>query len=366
MIGPDLSEFDAEQQIADLKRENEQLRAKVAARTDVNELDKVKQENAQLRRALAAVHKTDVAAERALDMLDKAVERAVCTYKPAAKRKPGKVEPHTLALLFSDAHAGEVVSLEETNGLGEYNYDIMLGRMRTLADRVRSHNDHYGPARARKLVITSLGDGISGEIHEELKDTNEYANSELMVRFGEDVGEWIATEFAGEFDEIEMVCVPGNHPRFTKKERSKLKWDNGDFIASHYTRLKLEKYPHVKVVVPKAARAVVNICGEEILCLHGQGVKSTMVGVPWGGILRQSERLQKLFDLVDVKVDRVFAGHWHNPNLAEDWSVVINGSLKGIDEYVVDRALAAKPPSQVLTVFHPKHGMTGAHKLDLA
>lgn len=89
-----------------------------------------------------------------------------------------------------------------------------------------------------------------------------------------------------------------------------------------------------------------------------------MVGVPWGGIMRQTERLRALFDLVDEKPDHVFCGHWHNPQIAEDFSILVNGSVKGIDEYGIDQHGGGKPPVQLLAAFHPKWGITGVHKID--
>jgi hypothetical protein len=266
--------------------------------------------------------------------------------------------------MFSDAHAGEVVSPIETNGLNEYNWQVMLERFRRLADAVRSHRDHYGVA-ARHLKIYSLGDGLSGNIHEELKETNEFPFAECIVRFGEDVGSWISTEFASEFETIEYDAVVGNHPRYSKKQRAKVAYDNGDWIASETTRLYLRNHEKISVRAHRARQAIVETCGEKHALIHGDGVRTTMAGIPWGGIVRHTDKLRKLFDLADIPVKRVFGGHWHNSQIAEEWSIFINGSIKGIDEYGIGEYGDGKPAGQVLVAMHPKWGVTGAHKIDL-
>lgn len=323
----------------------------------------LQQRVAELEKELARARAEDVREERVLKALETSLSRVVPNYRKASDPLLSSRGPHTLALLWSDCHASEVVSPTETLGLNEYNWGIMMNRLRKLAVGVRSHRDHYG-AKARKLVICSLGDQLTGVIHEELALTNDTSFADSMVRFGEEGAQWIAEEFGSEFDEIEVHVVPGNHPRFSQKPRHKLAYDNADMVAGHIMRIALQNVPNVRVNVPRANKAIIEICRRKVLLLHGEGVRSTMVGVPWGGIMRQTERLRALFDLVDEKPDHVFCGHWHNPQIAEDFSILVNGSVKGIDEYGIDQHGGGKPPVQLLAAFHPKWGITGVHKID--
>lgn len=329
----------------------------------VSREEMLEQQLVEARKALLQARAEDVREARVLEVLEGSISRVVPTYKPRPRRTSVDHEAHTLCLLWSDCHASEVVSLTETLGLNEYNWPIMMERLRRLAEGVRSHRDHYG-AKARKLVIASLGDQLTGVIHEELRDTNDTTFSDSMVRFGEEGAQWISQEFGDVFEEIEVHVIPGNHPRFSQKPRHKLSYDNGDYVAGHIMRIALAGHPNIRVNVPRASKAIIDICGRKVLLLHGDGVRSTMVGVPWGGIIRHSERLVKLFDLADVEVQHVFGGHWHNPQVAEDFSILINGSIKGVDEYGIDKFAGGKPPVQLLAAFHPRHGITGVHKID--
>jgi len=323
----------------------------------------LEQELVEARKALASARVEDVREARVLE----AIERGIRALKPSSTvahpRRPSQGTEHTLCLLWSDTHAGETVSLVETNGVNEYNWQIMFERLRTVASSVRSHRDHYG-TRARTLHIASLGDMLTGVIHQELAETNDVPFADSMVQFGVEAGDWIAEEFADEFDRIVIDCVVGNHPRFSQKPRNKVAYDNGDYVVGHFIRQRLREYKHITVNVPKSDRAIVTICGRTVLLAHGDGVRTTMAGVPWGGVIRHTERLEKLFSLSDIKVDHVFGGHWHNPQIAENFGILINGSVKGPDEYGMKKYGGGAPPVQLLAAFHPKWGMTGIHKID--
>lgn len=337
--------------------------AKPAPGSPVSREEVLEQRLKEAEKQLAEARAEDVREARVLGALEASVQRVVPSYRPGPRRRAADGDGHTLVLLWSDCHASEVVSPVETLGLNAYNWDIMQARLRRLADGVRSHRDHYG-TKARHLVICSLGDQLTGVIHEELAQTNDTTFSDSMVRFGEEGAQWIVEEFGDVFDRIDVHVIPGNHPRFSKKPRHKLSYDNGDYVAGHIMRIALRNTPNVTVNVPRANKALIEVCGRRILLMHGDGVRSTMVGVPWGGIMRRSERLKALFDLVDEKPDHIFCGHFHTAEIADDFSIVVNGSLKGVDEYGIDEHGGGKPPVQLLAAFHPKRGVTGVHKID--
>ena len=64
-----------------------------------------------------------------------------------------------------------------------------------------------------------------------------------------------------------------------------------------------------------------------------------------------------LADAPNTKFDTVLMGHWH-----QYWPtprVIVNGSLKGYDEYArVDLRAEPEPPAQALWFTHPKWGVT--------
>ena len=49
-------------------------------------------------------------------------------------------------------------------------------------------------------------------------------------------------------------------------------------------------------------------------------------------------------------------GHWHQ--LIQLERLIVNGSLKGYDEYAYSNNFGFEPPRQALWLTHPEHGLT--------
>lgn len=54
--------------------------------------------------------------------------------------------------------------------------------------------------------------------------------------------------------------------------------------------------------------------------------------------------------------DCLIMGHWHQ--LIQMQRVIVNGSLKGYDEYAYNNNFGYEPPKQALWITHPDHGIT--------
>jgi predicted phosphodiesterase len=326
--------------------------------------EQLEQENAELRRALAKARSEDVKFERVIQAIETNLRVGRSTYKP--RRAPSTArarEGHTLVLLWSDQHAAEAVSLEQTNGLNEYSWEIMMRRHDELRRGIASWAERFGPIDT--LQILSLGDGLSGNIHEELAETNEMPLSEATVQWGIDAAEWLKTlpdviPWAGKA-QVRVVSVPGNHPRAHKKPRAKMKYDNADWVSSHIARVALSREPWIDFQIPRGARALVEVCGRRILATHGDAVPpSAMVGVPWGGVIRLEAKMRNQF-----QYDHLAMGHFHEPNLIGNRRIWVNGTIKGDDEYGIERFGGGTTPTQLLIPFHPRFGMVGAQYIDL-
>lgn len=319
----------------------------------------LRQQITELNSALRKVRNEDVKFERVIDTLEALVPSMEPRYTPRPNPavKSGNRKPHTLLLMWSDQHAGEMVSLEETGGLNEYDWSIMMHRHDLLREKLISWAEIFGPVE--ELVIAAIGDGVSGDIHDELKQTNEMPLAEAIVQWGLDGGAWIES-LVPYFKKIRVVCVRGNHSRFSQKPQAKKGYASGDWQASQIQAQVLKQYDSVEFIIPRANRAKLEIYGRKLMLIHGDAVpSSTMVGVPWGGVIRYSEKLARSHDF-----DHLLLGHFHEPH-AIGKRIFVNGSTKGVDEYILDRHGTGSPPAQVLLPFHPDHGVCGAQYIDL-
>ena len=331
---------------------------------EVSETEMLQQRVRELESQLRKDRKSAVYDERVTQAVEAAIQKAEPKYSPQAIPKAKKKgTQHEFVLDWSDLHAGEVVSREETGGMNEYNWDIMLERHDKLRRALFSYQDNR-PYPVKKLYIFALGDMLSGNIHAELEATNEIPLAEATVQLGVDGAQWIES-LLERFEEIEVHGVVGNHPRAHKKPWAKQGYDNADWTAYHIMSQILAKNKRIRFDIPKANQHRVIVCGKWAnLLTHGQNVRSSMPGVPWGGIMRRVSALRTQYAEAGMPVEYFHFGHFHTANAVEQGRIIVNGAVKGVDEYSLQAFGGGQPPSQVLSTFHPTRGLTDVSFLD--
>lgn len=342
------------------------------------QLDSLKVENTALRSqvskqetALAGYRSKTRVEDRLVETIKGVIEASpyvpqIAPFVPKVAR--GKATAHEMLLLLSDAHYPEVVSPAEAFGLS-YNGDICLERLQ----RVRDVTIRYKDLRAssyptQKLTVAVNGDMLSGTIHEELEVTNEIPITEALVKMAYalfDMGQ----AFAEEFPKVEFVVMPGNHPRLEKKPRAKQKWNNWEWVLGKFLEALGRQSKAFDVVVPKNLVHVHPIFNRQIGLTHGDGVKAqSFAGIPWYSMRQRREALQSLLKTLGApQLDMLCYGHFHQLIYEEGQgcSLVINGSIKGGDEYGISTKYAVQHPVQALLTFHPRHGMTDLSRINL-
>ena len=336
---------------------------KVAPGEDVSEEEMLRQRLSELEKVAVSERKEDVLRERMVFALKQSLASKTPSYSPAVIAKPRKADEHEMALLWSDAHAGEVVSEEQTDGLNSYDWATMMARHDQLLRGVLSYKENR-PYPIRRLHVWGLGDMLSGDIHEELSETNEFPIVECAVQYGLDAGEWLE-RFVPEFEQIRFSGVVGNHPRLRKKQPSKNKYNNFDWLVYHTMQQRLRGYKSVEWDIPKAQKWPVEICGRRVLLFHGDGIRSTMTDVPWGGIIRYVNKLSNQYSRAGKPLSHFACGHYHEANAVKNRRILMNGSIKGIDEYSIDAFGGGEGPTQMLVTFHPERGLTDISYIDL-
>lgn len=285
----------------------------------------------------------------------------------AHEKKVSIATPHEMMLLFSDTHYPEVVDQETAMGL-KYDADICKSRI----ERVRDVTIRYKELRARaypvqRLTVAVLGDMLSGDIHEELEITNQFPMSEALVRLAYMTHDF-ALGLAKEFPAVELIFMPGNHPRLTKKPRHKNKWNNWDFILGHFVAALAQG--SYQVQVPKDIVYVHQVFEHRIGMTHGDGVKSASFGgIPWYGMRSRRDAIQALLrHLGQPAIDYLVMAHFHQLLYWQgtDCDLIINGAVKGGDEYSIDTRHASTDPVQALLTFHADHGLTDLSRINLS
>lgn len=268
---------------------------------------------------------------------------------------PEKIEPprpivrktkETAVLLVSDWHIGEVVSEEETLGLGGFNAEIATARVELIAEKTIDLITGYTRSRIDTLVVGALGDMVSGQIHEELERTQDL-NAAEQVYVAALLLAYLLDELSAYFN-IKVVAVVGNHGRLKQKKEAKEKYVNWDYIVYQIASLLLRDNKRIEWNISKSPHAFVEIEGHLFLFTHGDSIRS-WAGIPWYGISRYANNMRELLNKKGMILDGLCMGHFHQPaNVARiNGPIVVNGSLKGPDEHSFQYG-AAMQASQTL------------------
>ena len=161
--------------------------------------------------------KEKVAVDRLVEAAVDALQAAEPVRPLAITRSVESKSPHQVVALLSDVHVGEVVSASETNNLGEYNMEIFHRRLNLWTAKVLELVElRRQRLHVPRLSLFMLGDMVSGDIHDELTQTNDATVMEQVVQATQALSRAILT-LSPHFETIEVAGVVGNHGRMARK-----------------------------------------------------------------------------------------------------------------------------------------------------
>jgi hypothetical protein len=261
-------------------------------------------------------------------------------------------------LFASDWHWAEIVDPKQIGGVNQYNITISQQRARALIETaIDLLNNHLNNPEYPGIVFALGGDMVSGDIHEELMATNEVEIMPTVLDlFG--VLTWCITTLADQFGKVFVPCVTGNHGRNTHKIRAKGRnFTSFDWLLYSFLAKRFEADERIKFLIPDGPDAYYSIFGHKYLLTHGDQFRGGdgMIGA-LGPIIRGDHRKRSRNAQIDQDYDTMLLGHWHQ--LIQLQRLIVNGSLKGYDEYANQNNFPYEPPRQALWITHPQHGIT--------
>jgi len=283
------------------------------------------------------------------------------TYSPPAwtVTEPKATEsPGVPTLLLSDLHWGEVVRASQVAGVNQYSLIHARQRLRTTIEtaiglcRILDRKMRY-PG----IVVPLGGDMVSGNIHEELQATNELNTMPTVLDLYDHLAGAIKL-LADAFGKVFLPCVTGNHGRDTRKTWAKdrahtsFDWLLYQFLARHFREDK-----RVTFYIPDGSDALYRVFGTRYNLTHGDQFRAgdSIIG-PIGPLMRGNQKKTARNQAVNQDYDVLLAGHWHSYiHLAR---MIVNGSMKGYDEYAAANNYGFEPPTQALWITHPRFGIT--------
>ena len=176
----------------------------------------------------------------------------------------------TPCLMLSDIHFDERVSPEQIEWANEYNHEIAVARIqhvfRTALDLLlyRMASPKYDG-----IVIALGGDLLSGNIHEELAETNEAMILQSILSLTDLLIEGIGN-MADAFKKVHVPCVVGNHGRLHKKPRAKgLVCNNFEWLIYQNLARYFKNDKRVSFQIPDGPDASFQVYDKKFLLTHG-------------------------------------------------------------------------------------------------
>ena len=277
------------------------------------------------------------------------------TYKPPAwLTKTPKKSSGVVCTILSDTHFDEVVKPEEIGFRNEYNREIAVARMEKKFQKViLLTKDYITGINYEGCVLFLGGDIFSGDIHEELTQTNEDTMLSSVIFWTEQITAGINL-LAEHFNYVHIPCVVGNHGRRTRKPRAKLRAkDNFDWFLAKTLEQRFIDNKKVTFEVATGADLMVDVQDTTYLLTHGDQARGGGgIGGIWPPLMRLVARKRNNTDF-----DYMVLGHFHQLIMAPSSGFLLNGSLKGYDEYAAIENFAYEVPQQALWINVPEKGI---------
>ncbi len=248
---------------------------------------------------------------------------------------------------FSDVHFNELVELEHNR----YDFSVASQRARDFIERAIKY---FSTAGVKNIVVALTGDLLNSD--RRLDELLAMATNRSKATFlAVDILQQGILHLNKHFN-VTVLSVSGNESRVKKD------WGWGDLIATDnydYTIFKTLEYlfkdSAIKFIEGDPLEMVVEVAGQNLLCMHGNGsIKS--------GIESSINQIVGRYKMRGIGIDYVIFGHIHSARVGDNFSR--SSSMVGANDYS-ERALnLSGRASQNCYVFY-NNGNRDGIKIDL-
>ena len=278
------------------------------------------------------------------------------------KSSPAKGAPGVPTLFLSDFHYGEVVKPDAVNNLNKFDKKISQSRLKsTVETAIDLCQNHMVNPKYPGIVLALGGDMMYGTIHDELTETNDGTTIDHVLELFDQLV-WTIDTLADKFGKVFVPTAYGNHSRMYQQYRNKeaahlsFDWLLYNMLEKHYIASKNDR---VQFQIPVGFDTYYKVYGTSYLLTHGDrlGVRggTGIVGM-LGPIARGVQKVRSEYANLNKSIDYVIMGHYHQYISIK--GAIVNGSLKGYDEYAMGNRFAFEIPKQALWFTHPEYGVT--------
>jgi len=272
----------------------------------------------------------------------------------------------TPILFLSDTHFDEVVDPTEIMGLNAYNRSIGEQRLRRAFEGAVQLPQTYLGSNLQHdgIVLAHGGDLITGEIHDELTETNESKPPETIEYFLDPMIAGIKL-LREEYGKVHVVEVDGNHDRLYRKKRSKGRArESWSWLFWKVLAREFKRHSTVTFQVPDSPDVIFPVYDTRIYLHHGDSFRGgggiagplTPLAIGHYRTSRKHADAVRYTGNHDLEFDLILQGHIHHRNSIP--GIITGGALKGYDEFASDKRYPYEPASQELLIVTPERGVT--------
>lgn len=249
-------------------------------------------------------------------------------------------------LCFADCHFGKEFKVYGLNGeiLNEYSPDIFYQRMNSLLAQTieRGHQNNL-----HSIKVLFLGDALDGFLRHSQLMTLKYGVVDSAIYYGKYMADWLY-KLSQEFN-VEYYQVCGNHGelRLLDGRKNEHLDDNIEKVTLEIIRAYNINNPNLKIVENKSGNIFTDVCGYNILGIHGE--------------IKDSKNAMKDYMTVyNEEIDYLICGHKHHSSLVNcgyKKYIIGIGSIVGSDDFSM-RILRTSEASANFLIFEKNKGRT--------
>lgn len=310
----------SDKQFTDAGSGDDDLNADSKQKQPTNKEAALKEEVQRLKKQLEKKNVSSGSDELFVERLEESINNAAPSLRFINEKWRGdgsfkKNHEATEVLHISDWHIGE---MDNIGGFNKFNYDIACDRVKTLTNKVLSWTKmHRSMYKVDELVIIATGDMISGDIHDELRCTNEFPAPEQCVKAAMLISK-MTNELSSSFKKVRMeYIVADNHSRTTKKMEFAPGTNSYNYIVGTMSKILLRDNNTVEFNLYPEIQHVIKVEGLKYLITHGNSIRGGFAGIPYYGMNRKlgAEALIRMNMDDDYHFNRIVMGHYHTPFL---------------------------------------------------
>ena len=307
-------------------------------------LAKQKQSYQDLNRIERKTFREYARVENAVAEYNKKLVKIFDNYKLSTLTKSHKKTSSAVGVIqFSDIHANELIDLE----VNKYDFTIMSKRCRYFVKRATTYFKSQGISN---ILIAMTGDLMNSDrrLDELLSQaTNRSKASFLAV----DIFQQVILDLNEHFN-VSIASVTGNEGRV------KQEWGWSKIMASDtydYTIFQTLKYSDINFIDGDPTELVVEVAGQNLLLLHGNGAIKK-------GLDTSVTQIMGRYSARGIKLDYLVFGHIHSCRVSDRFSR--SSSMCGSNEYSEKGLGLSGRASQNCYIFY-ENGNRDGIKIDL-